>query len=245
MNSRTKRKWYVQGASDFRNSPSKLMCFTSSRGADADTGATIPAYYDLQAPSGPRGFTASVGADWSTWAQRRPFDSRVNPTVAPTPADWGFVDCRYINQRAVSAFCDGHAEALGIDAYYDMQMCLPGPPRPLGAGTPPPARRSCSEPERTMMKGSLLGERPFFVGVPMDKKPAAKPAPADSHRKLITIIVSSVVLVARQDGSSTPCKAAAPGVAQPAEALQGRLAAIKSALKDPAYADISVTPSPT
>lgn len=111
-----KRKWYIQSTTDFRNSPSSLMVFTTARGPDISTSLTIPAYYDVVAPSAPRGFGASVGTDWSTWAQRRPF----NPTAAPV--DYGYVDCRYINQRSISAFADGHVEALGIDAYYDMRM---------------------------------------------------------------------------------------------------------------------------
>jgi prepilin-type N-terminal cleavage/methylation domain-containing protein len=115
-NARMKRRWYIQGPQDFVNVPAKLMVLTSSRGSDLNTAKPVPGYYDLQAPSGPRGWGASTGADWPTWAQKLPF------MATRPPADYGNIDCRYIDKRALSGFADGHGEALGMEAYYDMTM---------------------------------------------------------------------------------------------------------------------------
>ncbi len=115
LNAPTKRKWYVENVSEVRRA-SGQMVFTTSRGADVSNGATIPGYYDIVAPSAPRGFGASTGADLPTWARKDTF----NPTRAA--GDYGFIDCRYQKKQAISSFADGHAEALDMGAYYDMRM---------------------------------------------------------------------------------------------------------------------------
>jgi len=99
-------RFYVSYISEVR-SPAQLLVFASARGEDPLTRGVGPVegFHRVQSPR----FLASDGDRWS-----ETFDPQ------DLPADFGFVSPRH-DGLAVTAFADGHVDALGDPGLRDMR----------------------------------------------------------------------------------------------------------------------------